>query len=72
MAGRKRKLNLIRANIKIDVEHKAWLESRTEGAVLEDGSKDTLSGYLNRIIEAEIERIEAAEALTEKRARKDQ
>lgn len=70
MAGRKRKLNMIRANIKIDQEHKAWLESRTEGVVLEDGSRDTMSGYLYRIIEAEIERVEAQEALAEKRAQK--
>lgn len=70
MAGRKRKPDMLRVNIKLHAEHKAWLESRTEGRVLEDGSKDTLSGYLYRIIEAEIERVEAAEALAEKRAQK--
>ena len=72
MAGRKRKPDMLRVNIKLHAEHKAWLEEQTEGRTLEDGSKDNLSAYLYRIIEAEIERIEAAEALAEKRARKDQ
>lgn len=72
MAGRKPKPEMLRVNIKLHAEHKAWLEAQTEGRVLEDGSKDTLSGYLYRIIEAERERVEAAEALAEKRARNDQ
>lgn len=70
-AGRKRKPDMLRVNIKLHAEHKAWLEAQTEGRVLEDGSKDNLSAYLYRIIEAEIERIEATEALAEKRARKE-
>jgi hypothetical protein len=70
-AGRKRKPDMIRVNIKLHEDHKAWLEAHTEGIVLEDGSKDTLSGYLYRLIEAEIERVEAAEALAEKRAKKE-
>jgi len=70
MAGRKRKPDMLRVNIKLHAEHKAWMEAQTEGRVLEDGSKDTLSGYLYRIIEAEIERVEAVEALAEKRAQK--
>ena len=72
MAGRKPKPEMLRVNIKLHAEHKAWLEAQTETRVLEDGSKDTLSGYLYRIIEAERERVEAAEALAEKRARNDQ
>lgn len=71
MTGRKRKPDMLRVNIKLHAEHKAWLEARTQDRVLEDGSKDTLSGYLYRIIEEEIDRVEATEALAEKRARKD-
>jgi hypothetical protein len=54
---------MLRVNIKLHAEHKAWLEAQTEGRVLEDGSKDTLSGYLYRIIEEEIGRVEDAALL---------
>lgn len=69
MAGRKAKPNLVRVNVKLDLEDQEWLKQQTEGRTLADGSKDDVSAYLRRLVSAERERVEALEALAEKRAR---
>ena len=67
-AGRKLKPNMIRVNIKLDKRHQEWLTSKVENALQEDGSKDNVSSYIFRLIEAEIERIEKEELYAQKRS----
>lgn len=55
----------------LPVELKEWADGHTEGREV-DGLKDSTSWLIQRLLLEYRDRVEATEALAEKRARKDQ